>query len=41
VAILKFALFDAENTGWGWTDITKVDIKDALLSTTGKMNKPS
>jgi branched-chain amino acid transport system substrate-binding protein len=33
--------FDEENTGWGWTDITKIDVKDTLLPTTCKMNKPS
>jgi branched-chain amino acid transport system substrate-binding protein len=33
--------FDEENTGWGWTDIAKVDIKDTVLPTTCKMNKPS
>jgi branched-chain amino acid transport system substrate-binding protein len=33
--------FDEEKTGWGWTDITKIELKDTLLPTTCKMNKPS
>jgi branched-chain amino acid transport system substrate-binding protein len=33
--------FDEENTGWGWTDISKIDLKDTVLPTTCKMNKPS
>jgi branched-chain amino acid transport system substrate-binding protein len=33
--------FDEEGTGWGWTNITKVELKDTVLPTTCKMNKPS
>ena len=33
--------FDEEKTGWGWTIAGKVDLKDTLVPTTCKMNKPS
>jgi branched-chain amino acid transport system substrate-binding protein len=33
--------FDEEGTGWGWKLIGKVDIKDTMMSTTCKMNRPS
>src|SRR5919206_188375 len=33
--------FDAENTGWGWKLIGKVDAKDTIVPTTCKMNRPS
>jgi branched-chain amino acid transport system substrate-binding protein len=33
--------FDEEKTGWGWTIAGKVEVKDTLVPTTCKMNKPS
>ncbi len=33
--------FDEENTGWGWKTIGKVDVKDTMMPTTCKMNRPS
>jgi branched-chain amino acid transport system substrate-binding protein len=33
--------FDEESTGWGWTNITRVEAADTVLPTTCKMNKPS
>jgi branched-chain amino acid transport system substrate-binding protein len=33
--------FDEEKTGWGWKVIGKIDVKDTVMSTTCKMNRPS
>jgi branched-chain amino acid transport system substrate-binding protein len=33
--------FDEEKTGWGWTIAGKVDLKETVVPTTCKMNKPS
>ena len=33
--------FEEENTGWGWKTMGKIDTKDAVVSTSCKMNRPS
>jgi branched-chain amino acid transport system substrate-binding protein len=33
-------LFDAENTGWGWRPIAKIDTARTILPTTCKMTRP-
>ena len=33
--------FDEENTGWGWKTAGKIDMQDAVVPTSCKMNRPS
>jgi branched-chain amino acid transport system substrate-binding protein len=33
--------FDEENTGWGWKTTGKIDMQDAVVPTSCKMNRPS
>jgi branched-chain amino acid transport system substrate-binding protein len=33
--------FDEENTGWGWKTAGKIDMQDAIVPTSCKMNRPS
>ncbi len=34
-------VFDEEETGWGWRTIAKLDLKDTVLPTICKMNRPA
>jgi len=38
---IKPGQFDEEKTDWGWSIVSKIDLKDTLVPTTCKMNKPS
>jgi branched-chain amino acid transport system substrate-binding protein len=37
---IKPGQFDEENTGWGWTQVAKIDTDKTILPTTCKMERP-
>ncbi|NEW91549.1 branched-chain amino acid ABC transporter substrate-binding protein [Rhodopseudomonas sp. BR0M22] len=37
---IKPGQFDEENTGWGWTQVAKVDTPQTIVPTTCKMDRP-
>ncbi|MGX7742788.1 branched-chain amino acid ABC transporter substrate-binding protein [Rhodopseudomonas parapalustris] len=37
---IKPGQFDEENTGWGWTQVAKVDTQQTIVPTTCKMDRP-